>query len=125
MARRARIVAGHGLGAVGELRLEAGEDAAQPPAADLLLELGDGIAQRAGTEAPVVPVDDVMEDLVEDPDRAELAGGDRRRARRLTKGTRLVHPGGEPARTGEIGDEDAAPKTEQCLAEAVLPAGRQ
>jgi hypothetical protein len=66
-----------------------------------------------------------MEDLVEDPDCTKLAGGNRGCPRCLTKGAGLVHPGREPASTGQVSDEDAAPEAEQCLAEAVLPAGRQ
>jgi hypothetical protein len=107
-----------GRKAVREFDAEALQDAGHAPRAQFPLQLVDSLADRARAELLVEPADDRVEDLVQDAERVQLAGGQGGRTAVLA-GARLVHPRDQPARGADVGRDDTPVETEERAVEPV------
>ena len=83
------------------------------------LEVGQGGRQGVGPAIGHVPGDEQVSDLVEQPERADVTGLDRRRA----GGPGDVHPVGETADPAPVGDDQVAARADQRTVDRISLAG--
>ena len=110
-----RWAGGLGLGALARELLAEPVEQADRVGTEAVLEVGQGGPDRAGPAFRLVAGDEQVADLVEQAERPDLAGLDRRRARFAQD----VHPRGETADPGRVGDDQVAARPDQRLVDRV------
>ena len=99
----------------GKLLAEAVEQALGVVPPEVHLQAGQRGGHRAGLAFRLVALDEQVADLVQQPQRADVTGLDRR----LVQRTGTVHPARQAAHAGQVGDDQIAADPEQRAADAV------